>query len=99
MSDARLLVHGYIIHHRLSLIPTLLPDTMLSGHRFLIPILLCLLQAPGFVVGRVGTPPPPGDPYADPQNDPYNPLRYITSNVLTGIAFGRSLLSTSSVVY
>ncbi|KIK54155.1 hypothetical protein GYMLUDRAFT_177855 [Collybiopsis luxurians FD-317 M1] len=32
--------------------------------------------------------PRPADPFADPKHDPYNPLRYIASNVLTGIAFG-----------
>jgi hypothetical protein len=32
--------------------------------------------------------PHPANPFADPKHDPYNPLRYIASNVLTGIAFG-----------
>ncbi|KAI0268259.1 RTA1 like protein-domain-containing protein [Gloeopeniophorella convolvens] len=32
--------------------------------------------------------PPPADPFLDPKNDPYNPLGYIASNTLTGIAFG-----------
>lgn len=32
--------------------------------------------------------PPPADPYADPKNDPYNPLRYITSNTLSAIGVG-----------
>jgi len=31
--------------------------------------------------------PRPSDPFADPKNDPFNPLRYIASNVLTAIAF------------
>ncbi|KZV94689.1 RTA1-domain-containing protein [Exidia glandulosa HHB12029] len=31
-------------------------------------------------------PPRPADPFADPAHDPYNPLRYIPSNVLTGVA-------------
>lgn len=31
--------------------------------------------------------PRPADPYADPKHDPYNPLKYITSNALTGISF------------
>ncbi|KAJ7498736.1 RTA1-like protein [Mycena latifolia] len=31
--------------------------------------------------------PRPDDPFLDPKNDPYNPLRYIASNVLTAIAF------------
>ncbi|KAJ7228483.1 RTA1-like protein [Mycena pura] len=33
------------------------------------------------------TVPRPTDPFADPRNDPYNPLRYIASNVLTAVAF------------
>ncbi|KAG6837420.1 hypothetical protein H0H93_009514 [Arthromyces matolae] len=33
------------------------------------------------------TVPHPANPYLDPKNDPYNPLRYITSNVLTAVAF------------
>ncbi|KAA1466425.1 RTA1-domain-containing protein [Dentipellis sp. KUC8613] len=32
-------------------------------------------------------PPHEADPFADPRNDPYNPLRYIASNTLTLIAF------------
>lgn len=31
--------------------------------------------------------PRPADPFADPKHDPYNPLKYITSNALTGISF------------
>ncbi|KAJ3739402.1 RTA1-like protein [Lentinula detonsa] len=31
--------------------------------------------------------PRPADPFADPRDDPYNPLRYIASNTLTAIAF------------
>ncbi|KAF8913953.1 RTA1-like protein [Gymnopilus junonius] len=31
---------------------------------------------------------PRPDPFVDPKHDPYNPLKYIASNVLTGIAFG-----------
>lgn len=27
------------------------------------------------------------DPFVDPRHDPYNPLKYIASNTLTGIAF------------
>ncbi|KAJ6598873.1 RTA1-domain-containing protein [Mycena vulgaris] len=36
--------------------------------------------------------PRPADPYLDPKNDPYNPLRYIASNVLTAIAFALIVL-------
>lgn len=31
--------------------------------------------------------PRPANPFADPKNDPYNPLKYIASNALTGVAF------------
>ena len=31
--------------------------------------------------------PRPADPFADPKKDPYNPLKYIASNALTGVAF------------
>jgi hypothetical protein len=31
---------------------------------------------------------PPPDPFADPKNDPWNPLRYIPNDILTGIAVG-----------
>ncbi|KAF7301840.1 RTA1-domain-containing protein [Mycena indigotica] len=36
--------------------------------------------------------PRPENPFLDPKHDPYNPLRYIASNVLTAIALGASLL-------
>jgi len=31
---------------------------------------------------------PPSNPFLNPKNDPYNPLRYIASNTLTAVAFG-----------
>jgi hypothetical protein len=31
--------------------------------------------------------PRPANPFADPKHDPYNPLKYIASNALTGVAF------------
>jgi hypothetical protein len=31
--------------------------------------------------------PRPANPFLDPKDDPFNPLKYIASNVLTGIAF------------
>lgn len=34
---------------------------------------------------------PRPDPFADPRHDPYNPLKYIASNTLTGIAVGMFL--------
>ncbi|EIN10469.1 RTA1-like protein [Punctularia strigosozonata HHB-11173 SS5] len=46
-----------------------------------------------FVEGRQQpTIPRPADPFADPKHDPYNPLRYIASNVLTAIAFSLIVL-------
>lgn len=36
------------------------------------------------------TVPHPADPFADPANDPYNPLRYIPNNALTSVATGTS---------
>jgi hypothetical protein len=41
---------------------------------------------------RTGASPPRPDPFADPKNDPYNPLRYIATNSLTATAFGLVLL-------
>lgn len=38
------------------------------------------------------TGPPPADPFLDPKNDPYNPLKYIASDILTAIAFSELLL-------
>ncbi|KAH8091067.1 RTA1-like protein [Cristinia sonorae] len=43
-------------------------------------------------IDRSHFPPHPADPYADPKNDPYNPLRYIASNVLTAISFSLVLI-------
>ncbi|KZV97419.1 RTA1-domain-containing protein [Exidia glandulosa HHB12029] len=37
-------------------------------------------------------PPRPADPYADPANDPYNLLRYIPTDSLTGFAHGAIML-------
>lgn len=31
------------------------------------------------------------DPYADPANDPYNPMGYVATNWLTGLSTGVSL--------
>ncbi|KAJ7129478.1 RTA1-like protein [Mycena epipterygia] len=38
------------------------------------------------------TVPRPADPFLDPKHDPYNPLRYIASDVLTAIAFALIML-------
>ncbi|KAH7914178.1 RTA1 like protein-domain-containing protein [Hygrophoropsis aurantiaca] len=42
---------------------------------------------------------PPADPFLDPKDDMYNPLRYIASNILTGIAFGLVLLIALTQTY
>lgn len=53
------------------------------------------LVLPGLALAKdISDYPRPADPFADPANDPYNPLRYIASNVLTGIAFGRLAISS-----
>ena len=51
-------------------------------------VAMLALMTPATVVGQtiVG---PPINPFLDPKNDPNNPLRYITSNTLTAIAFGK----------
>lgn len=49
--------------------------------------LLFLLAATSRATAQ--TSPRPTDPYADPANDVYNPLRYIANNTLTGIATSR----------
>ncbi|CAE6422644.1 unnamed protein product [Rhizoctonia solani] len=41
--------------------------------------------------------PPPGDPFVDPYNDPYNPLRYIPSNVLTGVSFALYFITATAL--
>ncbi|KAJ6490400.1 RTA1-like protein [Mycena vitilis] len=52
-----------------------------------------LLFAASLVQAAVkDTRPHPADPFADPANDPFNPLRYIASDVLTAIAFALIIL-------
>lgn len=46
---------------------------------------LLLLVAGSLVQARKMDFPPPADPYASPQTDPYNPLKYITTNALTAV--------------
>jgi len=48
---------------------------------------LVLLSSASLALAQNQLPPRPADPYADPANDIYNPLRYIASNVLTAISF------------
>lgn len=55
--------------------------------------LLVLLSLASSALAAPGDlPPRPADPYADPANDIYNPLRYIASNALTAIAFALIML-------
>ncbi|CUA67782.1 Protein RTA1 [Saccharomyces cerevisiae S288c] [Rhizoctonia solani] len=65
---------------------------MLSGLKS-----LSLLALLGVVEAARPGLPPPGDPFADPYNDPYNPLRYIPSNVLTGVSFGLYFLTATAL--
>ncbi|KAL0571029.1 hypothetical protein V5O48_010936 [Marasmius crinis-equi] len=49
--------------------------------------LACLIFSPSISVTEAKGPSVPRpDPFADPEHDPYNPLRYIASNTLTAIA-------------
>lgn len=50
---------------------------------------LVLLSSASIAFAQKGDqlPPHPADPYADPKNDIYNPLRYIASNALTAVSF------------
>ena len=63
---------------------------------FSICVVALALLIPPSVSQTIGG--PPTDPFLDPKNDPYNPLKYIASNTLTAIAFGklRTLLSRDS---
>ncbi|KAJ7904703.1 RTA1-like protein [Mycena olivaceomarginata] len=63
------------------------PMSILRSLALVLLLAVSLVQA-----APKNTLPRPADPFADPQNDPYNPLRYIASNVLTGIAFGLVVL-------
>ncbi|KAJ4478175.1 RTA1-like protein [Lentinula aciculospora] len=48
---------------------------------WILSVIASVLAAPKTTLPR------PADPFADPRDDPYNPLRYIASNTLTAIAF------------
>ena len=50
----------------------------------LIYLLSCSLSS---AASELPNTPGPIDPFLDPKDDPNNPLGYITSNTLTGIAF------------
>lgn len=51
---------------------------------------LILLLAATAALAQDGIPPFTVDPFADPKNDPFNPLKYIASNALTATAMGQS---------
>jgi len=61
--------------------------------------LLAGLLAPAAVLARNYGPelPHPADPFADPKDDPYNPLGYIATDSLTAIAF--SLILASALIH
>jgi len=61
-----------------------------SAESVLVHFAILALMIPA-VIGQtvVG---PPVNPFLDPQNDPYNPLKYIPSNTLTAIAFALVIL-------
>ncbi|TFY79972.1 hypothetical protein EWM64_g4039 [Hericium alpestre] len=52
-----------------------------------------LLAARPALAARGDNPPHVADPFADPKDDPYNPLGYIASNTLTTIAFDLVLVT------
>ncbi|KAJ3485777.1 hypothetical protein NLI96_g4729 [Meripilus lineatus] len=68
------------------------PSSKLIGTRTLICNVLLLLAAASSAYAK-DLPPRPADPYADPKNDIYNPLRYIATNSLTAVAFTLVLLT------
>jgi hypothetical protein len=50
--------------------------------------LLCILSFIAPSCAKLGPIiPRPANPFLDPKDDPFNPLKYITSNLLTAIAF------------
>ncbi|KAF7977424.1 hypothetical protein HWV62_3570 [Athelia sp. TMB] len=57
-------------------------------------ILACTAAVAASPRVRRGQPdlPRPADPFADPKDDPYNPLKYIANDVLTAIAFSLVVL-------
>ena len=60
----------------------------LAGLDFLgLLAVLSTVSSAGIVVKH---PIPRPDPFVDPKHDPYNPLRYIATNSLTGVAFCQS---------
>jgi len=62
--------------------------------------LLCMVSftAPSSCAKLGPIAPRPANPFLDPKHDPYNPLKYITSNVLTAIAFSQSRFFKSGLL-
>ncbi|RDB22661.1 Protein RTA1 [Hypsizygus marmoreus] len=60
---------------------------------------ICLLFALDYAAAAESRLLPPGDPFADPKHDPYNPLKYIASNTLTAISFSLILSVAISQTY
>ena len=58
-----------------------------TAERILIYVAILALTAPAVISQTVVE--PPANPFLDPKDDPYNPLKYIPSNSLTAIAFGK----------
>lgn len=59
-----------------------------SNYTTILSIAILVLALASPTCAQFTLPPRPADPYADPANDIYNPLRYIASNALTSVAFG-----------
>ncbi|KAG8929495.1 hypothetical protein FRC03_004238 [Tulasnella sp. 419] len=57
-------------------------------------VILCI--TPSSWAARIG---PEPDPFIDPKNDPWNPLRYIASNTLTAIAFALYMLTAGILFF
>ena len=62
------------------------PGVRLSAASF--ASLLCLLAITVPSAAKSPQLPCAADPFADPEADPCNPLKYIASNALTSVAFG-----------
>lgn len=61
-----------------------------TAHSLLTQPWMLLLTATA-ILAQDTTTPFTVDPFADPKNDPFNPLKYIASNALTATAMGESL--------
>lgn len=59
-----------------------------SADSVLVHLAILVLMTPAVVGQTVAG--SPANPFSDPQNDPHNPLKYIPSNTLTAIAFGKT---------